>query len=287
MSGGETAGGVLYDRRRLDAIEQRYWRGVWDSAPAAIAVERGVELRSFGPLQVSVIRDLPAVSMLNLVLGATEPGAVAGGHLAAALAWTRERGVSPYVPVTPGLAETEAAERWLAANGLSPGYPWMKFVRDPHPPRFRAPAGVEVSEIDADASEPFATIVAAGFGLPAWAASVFAGLPGRRGWRCYVARVDGELGACGAMLIDDGIAVFGPSATLEPARRRGCQLALLHRRLDDAIAAGCELLFVETGARAEGRPEGSYRNILRAGFEEAYLCPNWQLSGGAGDPAGG
>ena len=153
----------------------------------------------------------------------------------------------------------------------------MKFVRDPHPPRFKAPADVEVSEIGAEASEPFATIVATGFGLPVWAASVFAGLPGRRGWRCYVARVDGEIGACGAMMIEDEVAVFGPSATLEPARRRGCQLALLQRRIGDAIAAGCELLFVETGARAEGRPEASYRNILRAGFEEAYLCPNWRF----------
>ena len=35
-------------------------------------------------------------------------------------------------------------------------------------------------------------IAATGFGLPAWAAAFFAELPGREGWRCYVARVDGE-----------------------------------------------------------------------------------------------
>jgi hypothetical protein len=278
MSSWETANGVRYERRRLDAAEHRYWREVWDSTPAAVAAEHGVELRDFGPVQASAIGDLPSVSMLNLVLGATAPGAVAAGHLAAALEWARSRGVSPYVPVTPGLPETAVAEDWLGGEGLSPGYPWTKFVRDPHPPRFKAPTDVEVSEIGAEGGEPFATIVAAGFGLPAWAASLFAGLPGRESWRCYVARVDGEIGACGAMLIDGEIAVFGPSATLESARRRGCQLALLHRRIGDAIAAGCELLFVETGARVEGRPEASYRNILRAGFEEAYLCPNWQLA---------
>jgi hypothetical protein len=33
---------------------------------------------------------------------------------------------------------------------------------------------------------------------------------------------------------------------------------------------------VETGERVPDRPSASYRNILKAGFEEAYLRPNWQ-----------
>ena len=50
--------------------------------------------------------------MMNLVLGATEPGAVADGHLAAAAAsGSRSRGVASYVPVTPGLPETRARPR--------------------------------------------------------------------------------------------------------------------------------------------------------------------------------
>jgi GNAT superfamily N-acetyltransferase len=121
-------------------------------------------------------------------------------------------------------------------------------------------------------------IAATGFGLPAWAAAFFADLPGREGWRCYVARVDGEPQACAAMHLHQGIAEFGIAATLEPARGRGCQLALLRRRILDAIEAGCHTLFVETGERVPERPSSSYRNILRAGFEEAYLRPNWQRS---------
>ena len=120
-------------------------------------------------------------------------------------------------------------------------------------------------------------IAATGFGMPAWASTFFARLPGRDGWRCYVARVDGEAQALRGDADPRGTSPSsGSSATLEPARRRGCQLALLHRRILDAAAAGCHTLFVETGERVEGGPAGSYRNILRAGFEEAYLCPNWQ-----------
>jgi len=276
MAQGETKGGVAYDRRALDRVERHFWGDIWASVPADVATRRGVELRSFGPVQASIVAALAPVGMMNLVLGATEPGAVEDGHLAAATEWVKSRGVDNYVPLTPGLPETDGAERWLAANGFTPDHAWMKFARDAHPPRFAAPKDVEVIEVTDPGQEPFGMIAAAGFGLPAWGASFFANLPGRDGWRCYVARVDDTTQACAAMRIHGGIAEFGIAATLEPARGRGCQLTLLRRRILDAAAAGCHTLFVETGERVPDRPSASYRNILRAGFEEAYLRPNWQ-----------
>lgn len=280
MAFAETEGGVAYDPRALDAVERWFWRDSWASVPAEVAAEHGIELRDFGPVQVSVVADLPAVGMLNLVLGAGEPGAVADGHLAAALEWAAARGTTPYVPVTLSAPDAPAAETWLAANGFAEAYAWMKFVRDAHPPRFAAPEDVEVVELANEDEAPFGTIAAVGFGLPAWGSSLFAHLPGREGWRCYVARLDGEPQACAAMSVHDGIAEFGIAATLETARGRGCQLALLHRRILDAAEAGCHTLFVETGERIPSRPAASYRNILRAGFEEAYLRPNWSAAPG-------
>jgi len=274
MATHRTSGGTEYDPADLDRVERRFWREVWRSTPEAEAAEHGIELREFGPVQAQVLAELPEVGMMNMALGATTPGAVADGSLAAAVEWMSARGVAPYVPVSPAEAETAAAESWLAENGFGPAYAWMKFVRDPHPPRFKPPA-VEVVELGADSEEPFGMIVATGFGAPAWAAAMFASLPGREGWRCYVALVDGVPQACAATLIDGGVAELGLAATLEPARGQGCQLALLHRRIVDCGEAACRLLFVETGERVPNRPSASYRNILRAGFEEAYLRPNW------------
>jgi GNAT superfamily N-acetyltransferase len=269
----ETNRGKQYDPAALDRVERRFWRDIWESMPHEITSEHGVELREFGALQVTLTRDLPQVPILNLVLGAAE---ASEADLDCAIAWAGEHGISPCVPVTPGLPGSAAAEERLRDRGFGQGYAWMKFVRDPHPPRFPEPAGLEVVELAAADEEPFGTIAAVGFGMPAWAADFFAHLPGREGWRCYVARVEGKAQACAATLIDGGTAEFGIAATLEEARGRGCQTGLLRRRILDAAEAGCHTLFVETGERVPGRPSGSYRNILRAGFEEAYVRPNWQ-----------
>ncbi|MGN6217292.1 MAG: GNAT family N-acetyltransferase [Solirubrobacterales bacterium] len=278
MAFGETDNGVRYDPAALDRVERRFWHDIWESVPRAVAAEHGIELKRFGEAQASVVTGASSRQVPNLVLGAAEDAERGGEGLRAAAAWTAELGLAPYFPLTPGLPGAPAAEAWLRENDFERGYAWMKFVRDPHPPRFPAPDEVEVVELTAPDEEPFGTIAAIGFGAPAWGADLFAHLPGREGWRCYVARVDGEAQACAAMLIDEGIAEFGIAATLEGARGRGCQSALLHRRIQDAAEAGCQILFVETGERVPDRPSTSYRNILRAGFEEAYLRPNWRRS---------
>jgi GNAT superfamily N-acetyltransferase len=280
---GLTKNGVTYDSAALDRAERRFWCEVWQSVPEDVAREHGIELRRFGPIQASIATGLPEVGMLNLLLGAAEDAGAE--HLEAAARWAEERSVAPYVPLTPGLVGSDAAATWLQENGFEPAYGWMKFVRGSHPPRFPMPKGVEVVELTSPDQEPFGTIAAIGFDLPAWGAEFFAHLPGRDRWRCYVAKIDGKAQGCAAMLIEEGIAEFGVAATLEGARGRGCQTALLHRRICDAAEAGCRTLFVETGERVPDRPSASYRNILKAGFEEAYLRPNWQRHFGRGDHA--
>jgi hypothetical protein len=185
----ETNRGLPYDPAALDRVERRFWRDIWESMPHEVASEHGVELRDFGAVQVTSTRDLPSVPILNLMLGAAE-GSEA--DLEYAIAWAEEHGVSPCIPLTRELPGSTQAEGWLRERGFEHGYAWMKFVRDAHPPRFPAPGDVEVVELAAADEEPFGTIAAVGFGMPAWAANYFAHLPGRDGWRCYVARVEGK-----------------------------------------------------------------------------------------------
>src|SRR6478735_5870691 len=112
--------------------------------------------------------------MLNLILGAAEDAERGGEGLGAATTWAAKQGVASYVPVTPGLPGASTAEAWLQGHSFERDYSWMKFVRDPHPPRFPAPDGVEVVELSAPDQEPFGMIAATGFGMYPWAADFFA-----------------------------------------------------------------------------------------------------------------
>jgi hypothetical protein len=271
-----TEGGNEFDPAALERTERRFFAELFDAVPPAVALAHGVHKADFGPVQATVTRDLPGVRTLNLLLGAEAPVAAAEGFLEEAIGWAREREASPFVLLSPEHPGTAAAESMLPRLGLEPSVAWMRFVRDAHPPRFEVSAEVEVVEVEGDDPDaPFGSIAALGFGLPAWAASLLAPVTGLPDWRCYVAKLDGVAQACAALLLDGEVAELGIAATLEGGRRRGCQLALLRRRIEDAAAAGAGTLFVETGARVPGRPSSSYANILRAGFEEAYLCQGW------------
>ena len=58
-------------------------------------------------------------------------------------------------------------------------------------------------------------------------------------------------------------------------RGKGGQGALLAARIEAAAEAGCEVVVTETGEPVDGQPNGSYRNIVRAGFEPQYVRPNY------------
>jgi hypothetical protein len=85
--------------------------------------------------------------------------------------------------------------------------------------------------------------------------------------RCYLAFVDGEAAGSAAMvaLSDRRIAGFFGAGTRHRFRNRGVQTALLHRRIADAVAAGCELGLVTTEPGS-----ASHRNVDRRGFEMLY-----------------
>ena len=82
-------------------------------------------------------------------------------------------------------------------------------------------------------------------------------------WRCYLACIVGTVAAFGAMYIHNGMAALISAATLPQFRRRGCQMALLTRRLADAAELGCDLAWSHAVCGST-----SQRNMERQG-----MCP--------------
>jgi GNAT superfamily N-acetyltransferase len=159
----------------------------------------------------------------------------------------------------------------LLARGYREGYPWQKFERgvEPYEPH------TTLSVRDAAGPGAFGPAVAAGFGAPPVFAQWLDALVGRLGWHVFVAH-DGERAVGGGALFATGATGWlGIAGTLADARGRGAQSAIIAARIDRARELGLELLVTETGVPGDAGPGPSYRNILRAGFEPAYVRPNY------------
>jgi GNAT superfamily N-acetyltransferase len=270
---------VEFDPAVLEGIAKRFRHEIWRAAPPDAVIESGVEVEAFGPVLATVFEELAEVPRVNLIQGAAEPGAVEDGHLADAIQWVRAHEVDYRVHVAAQRPGTEAAEAWLSERGYERGDGWEKFVRDTSPLALPEAPGIEILELGYEEGEGMDSIASDGLRLPFLAGLLFYDLPGRANWRCYVALLDGELSACGSMLIHEGVAELGIDATMESVRGRGCNRELLRRRLRDAAAAGCHTVFAEMGECVPEAAASARRNLHRAGFEEAYRSQNWQRPG--------
>ncbi len=271
---------VEYDAALLERVAQQFRRGMWKSVVSDAVEESGVEVELFGPVQATAFGDLPEIIGLNQVQGAAEPDAVGGGYLAEAIEWMRAREVDYRVPVAEARPGSEEAENWLGQRGYERGGAWVKMVLEIAEAQPLDDNGVVVYELGGDEAdgEGLSAILAEAFCMPITTGALFFSLPMEENWRCYTAAADPVEGivATASMLIQDGVAQLGPGATLAHARGRGCNRALLRRRLLDAAAAGCHTAFVEVGECEPGRFAAVCSNLLSAGFEEAYGSRVWQ-----------
>ena len=88
----------------------------------------------------------------------------------------------------------------------------------------------------------------------------------------FLAELQGNAIAAGALTIFDGVALLAGASTIPEGRNQGAQLALLETRLHYAVERGCDLAMMcaQPGS-------GSQRNAQRHGFHIAYTRIKWQL----------
>lgn len=220
-------------------------------------------------VQVPAAADSP---MLNRIVGLGVDRPATQADVDAALG-AIAAGTTFYVAVAPQAQPPELTD-WLPTRGLEPGWGWMVFRRGvqelrPAPTELR-PSRVRTPEQAAD----FARIVRAGYELPEATEAVLAATM-HHGWECWLAVAGDTPAGAAALYVDAGVGYLGLAATAPEHRGRGAQSALLAARIARAAELGCDTLITETGERRDGRPDNSYRNILRAGFEEVAVTANW------------
>jgi GNAT superfamily N-acetyltransferase len=162
----------------------------------------------------------------------------------------------------------------LEERGFVRDYGWMKFSRGVGPREARSE--LTVVQVEPEQAEDFARVVVGGYELPEWTMPLAANVVGRPGWSCYVAYEGEEPAGAGALFVQGDAGWLGLGSTLPAFRGRGAQSVILATRIEEARQQGCTLVVTETGELQADRPSSSYRNIVRAGFREEGVRPNYK-----------
>jgi GNAT superfamily N-acetyltransferase len=263
------------DFSALENIEFDAVVDLYRAAPQEVRLAHAIEAHDVGSATCLTCRGIEPAAVFRRAIRLGARRAATEAELDAVLAHmkVKARGLSYVVPVAPQ-SQPAALGSWLEKRGFTRSYAWMKFRR----PCDGAPQTVsdlEIRVIDAALGNEFGRIVAEGFGLPPTVAPWIGALAGRANWVCAMAFAGDVPVAAGAAYVSGSHAWLGLGATSASHRRRGAQNALLARRLEEAAARGARIAVTETGERLADKPSHSYRNILRAGFEEAYLRQNY------------
>ena len=275
MSAGEDVRGRSgEDTAAMDTperVELAGWAEIWAAAPPSLAARHGIEAARIGSSLCTAISEQPS-TMLNRVVGLGLDQPATDDDLDAIESFFARHEQPFYVSLHRRAKPSDLPAR-LEGRGFTPAYAWMKFTRGAEPPPPTETAlRVELAKPEQVAD--FGDVVAAGYGLEPFVAAWLAELP-KTSWRCYLAYDGDDPAGAAALFVHDGAGYLGFAATRPEHRRKGAQSALLAARIRDAVDAGCTTMVTETGERIPLKPSDSYRNILRFGFEEAYVRPNY------------
>lgn len=262
----------------VELVEREAWLDLFAAAPAPYAMGSSMMTQRLGSAAGLANRSIPIVEMNRVMcLGLQE--VVDEDRLDEAIAWLDDHAAANWAIQMPDWVRSALPDDWLDLRCLSQtGNGWAKFrlMTSDIQPRSIA-TRFEIRLAGPELSEEFGATVQAGFGLPANAASWFSALPGRTGWRTYLAFDGFRPIAAAAMFVQAGWAWMGIDATLDMARNKGAQTALISRRLQD----GCELGVIGFTAETANPPPiydtdfRSFDNYCRAGFVRTYVRQNY------------
>jgi hypothetical protein len=248
----------------LERIELSAVLDFFAAAPPDVADAFDLAVLDLGDAAAFSIGAHPKMLLFNRVLGLQGDAALPDIER-----WFASRGCSFAVSLRAD-AELEDA---LVERGYSRGSRFTKFRRGGEQP----PVGetsLRIEQIHEERAGDYGTVVAAVFGLASldrW----FAALCTRGRWACFGAFDGSRLIGTGAAHFAGTLGWLGAAGTLQDARGRGAQSAILAARIRAAGDAGARVLVTETVDRVDGVAGPSFRNVLRAGFERAYVQQWW------------
>lgn len=208
----------------------------------------------------------------TLAHGFDEP--LTAARLGQIVAGYARHGVQRFLLQWCPLAEPADADKALRAAGFQPRTRMVRMYRTAETVALPS-TRLEIQRVDPADREVFGAFLAGAHEGPAALAPGFSSTIGRPGWQHYFATTEGRPISGAALYVRGSIAWCGLAGTLPESRGRGAHGLLLAARVRDAARAGCRWVVCDTMEDTTERPNPSYRNMRRAGFETAYLRTNY------------
>jgi len=199
-------------------------------------------------------------------------------HIDPLVRWYREHDVKPTFELVPGHYEAGLG-RELARHGfLQSGFHASLVASLPAPGPTTAAHIVE-HVTTRSMMEDYLEAYVAGWRIPSEDQPVFKNNVrpwlDQPGWSLYVVRIDGTPAAAATLFMHDRVGYLADATTAPSFRGRGLQLALLRRRMADALQAHADMVF--SGAAPFST---SHRNMERVGLRLQFMRALWTPDGG-------
>lgn len=259
----------------VEKIEVDAWAEIQSRLDTPFRERLGVEVRRVGDGLMLSARHVDMLAM-NRVFGMGLTTAVTEGFVDDTIGAYRAAGVCRFVlQLAPGAA-TPALAEILAQRGFRALPRMAKFCRAVKSATWPK-SDLRIIEVSREGASLFGTTAAAAHGLAETMAPGFTSTIGLSGWRHYLAMDKWRPVAVAALFTRGEVAWCGFGGTLESDRGRGAHSALLMRRIRDAASARCRWIVAETTEETPERPNASYRNMQRAGFDLVHLRATYLL----------
>ena len=260
----------------VERIEAVAWAELQRAVPAEVRDRFGIEVRNYDGA-VALLAPHADVAAINRIIGLGFEVPLRRELLDAIIGDYALAGVRRMLIQWSPVAAPAEAPKWFAERGSREATPTVKLYRPTDPEATFGSSTFEIVEIGPAEAAMFEATVAAELGVPAPLGPGVRSTLGHAGWRYYLARDEGRPVAGAALFARGELAWCGLGATLAGYRNRGAHTALLVRRIRDAATMGCVWVTADTAEDTAERPNPSYRNMRRVGFEVLYSRANYVL----------
>src|SRR3954447_9072174 len=214
-------------------------------------------------------------SFFNRAVGLGVPRPATSEDVAEADAFFPDQGLGWSTVQVAEHAQPPELVGWVEAGGWLKSRRWPKLWRTLDGELPEEQTDLRIERIGPDHAADLARIVLSAFEMPDQLAVMATASIGRTGWTHYLGFDGEEAVTAAATYVTADVAWLGWGSTLESYRGRGGQSAMFARRPAGARPPGRTLAVTATGADTPEEPNPSLRNMFRAGFEVAYVRPNW------------